>query len=299
MATDFDVVRLVGIESEMRLGFAALHQLLSPFLKDADALPSPQARALDAAFGIIDDGAPDQFLLGLAALTLITTAAATRRQLLVIVDDAQWLDQESADALGFVARRLYADRICMLMSLRDSAEDRGLFEGLPRLRLEPLSDSASRTLLNAAVGRPLADHVGARLVAEAGGNPLALVEFGRELSAEQLGGAAPLPDPLAVGRRLERHFLRQVDGLPRSTQRLLLVAAADPTSDASAIWRAGRELDFDEGAIEPAASSRPARPRTAARVPPPADPLGRLPRRPAVRTDPSPRRLGRRLRRAA
>ena len=188
----------------------------------SSSLPSPQARALEAAFGISDGVAPDQFLVGLAALTLITTAAATRRPLLIVVDDTQWLDQESADALGFLARRLYADRICVLVAMRDSIEDRRPFDGLPSLTLAPLSDAASVALLDAAVRVPLADHVRARLLAEARGNPLALVEFGRELSPDQLAGAAQLPEPLAVGRRLERHFLRQVGGLPAPTQRLLL-----------------------------------------------------------------------------
>ena len=250
-ATDFDVVRLVGIESEMRLGFAALHQVLTPLLDGIDSLPPPQARALKAAFGISDDVAPDQFLVGLATLTLITTAA-TRRQLLIIVDDTQWLDQESADALGFVARRLYADRICLLASMRDSIEDRRLFDGLPSLTLTPLSDAASATLLDAAVRLPLAGDVRARLLADARGNPLALVEFGRELSPDQLAGAPQFPQPLAIGRRLERHFLRQVGVLPLPSQRLLLVTAAEPTGDVSSIWRAGRELDFDEQAIAPA-----------------------------------------------
>ena len=245
-ATDFDVVRLVGIESEMHLGFAALHQLLMPFLDGIDALPSPQARALEAAFGINDGVAPAQFLVGLAALTLVTTAAATRRPLLIVVDDTQWLDQESADALGFLARRLYADRICMLVAMRDLIEDRRSFDGLPSLALAPLSDAASATLLDGAVPARLADHVRARLLAEAHGNPLALIEFGRELSPEQLGGTAPMPAPLAVGRRLERHFLQQVGDLPAATQRLLLVAAAEPTGDTSFIWRASHALDFAE-----------------------------------------------------
>jgi DNA-binding CsgD family transcriptional regulator len=251
-AADFDVARLVGIESEMRLGFAALHQLLTPFLQGVASLPPPQARALGAAFGINDEVIPDPFLVGLAALTLVTTAAAARRPLLVIVDDTQWLDQESADALGFLARRLHADRVCILVAMRDATWDRGLFDGLPSLHLDPLSDSASREVLDAAVRGSLADHVRARLVADGRGNPLALVEFGRELSADQLAGAVPLPEPLAVGRGLEQHFLRQVRVLPAATQRLLLVAAADPNGDASALWRAGRELDFDEAAIEAA-----------------------------------------------
>jgi DNA-binding CsgD family transcriptional regulator len=252
-ATGFDVVRLVGIESEMRLGFAALHQLLTPFLDRTDALPPPQARALRAAFGISDDEVPDQFLVGLAALTLLSAAAT--RPLLIVIDDTQWLDQESADALGFLARRLHADPVCLLASVRDPNVDRRLFEGLPSLTLGPLSDAASVVLLDAAVPKPLAGHVRVRLLAEARGNPLALVEFGRELSPDQLAGVAPLPEALAVDRRLERHFLRQVLALPTPTRRLLLVAAAEPTGDARAIWQAGSELDFDESAVEAARSA--------------------------------------------
>jgi hypothetical protein len=282
-AADFDVVRLIGIESEMRLGFAALHQLLAACRLGVDSLPAPQARALEAAFGISDHGASDQFLVGLAALTLLTTAA-TRRPLLIVVDDTQWLDEESADVLGFLARRLYADRICMLLAMRDSIEDRRPFDGLPSLALAPLSDAASVTLLDAAVQGPLADHVRARLVAEARGNPLALVEFGRELSPDQFAGAAPLPEPLAIGPRLERNFLRQVGRLPTPTQRLLLVAAAEPSGDASAIWGAGRQLDFDEGAIKPAQEAGLARPRTADRIPPPAHTIGRVPGRQPFRS---------------
>jgi DNA-binding CsgD family transcriptional regulator len=249
-ATDFEIVRLVGIESEMRLGFAALHQLLTPFLDRIDGLPSPQARALQAAFGMSDDDAPDQFLIGLAALTLLA-AAATHQPLLVVVDDTQWLDQDSADALGFVARRLHADPVCLLVAMRDTFDDRA-FDGLPVLRLDPLSDSSSVTLLEATVEAPLVEHVRARVLADARGNPLALVEFGRELSPDQLAGTAHLPEPLAVDRRLEEHFLRQIGALPDPTQLLLLVAAAEPTGDPTLIWRAGRSLDIDEHAIVPA-----------------------------------------------
>jgi DNA-binding CsgD family transcriptional regulator len=251
-ATDVDVVRHVGIESEMRLGFAALQQLLSPFLDGIESLPAPQARALKAAFGISDDVAPDPFLVGLAALTLVTTAAATGRPLLIVFDDTQWLDQESADAIGFLARRLYADRICLLVSMRDSIEDRRPFDGLPELTLAPLSEAESVALLDAAVGAPLADAVLSRLLADARGNPLALVEFSRELSPDQVSGTVQLPEQLAVDRKLERRFLRQVGGLPPATQRLLLVAAAEPTGDVGLILGAGRDLNFDEHAITPA-----------------------------------------------
>jgi len=177
-AAGFDVVRLVGIESEMRLGYAALHQLLTPFLDDIDSL--------GAEGGIRDERrrGPDQFLVGLAALTLVTTAA--RRRLLIVVDDTQWLDRESAEVLGFLGRRLYADRVCLLVAMREPSEEGHLFDGLPAFALGPLSDAASVVLLDAAAPGPLADHVRARLLDQARGNPLALVELGRELSPDQL-----------------------------------------------------------------------------------------------------------------
>src|SRR5262245_22507166 len=229
-ASDFDVLRLVGIESEMRLGFAGLHQLLTPFLDGIDVLPTPQARALKAAFGLSDDAAPDQFLVGLAALTLVSNAA-TRRPLLIVVDDAQWLDEESAGIIAFVGRRLYADRVCLLVSMRELLEGRRSFEGFTSLELAPLSDAASLALVDATVGVAVADHVRARLFADAGGNPLALLEFSRELSPDQLAGTAQLPELLAVDRQLEAHFRRQVSQLPSATQTLVLVAAAEPTGD--------------------------------------------------------------------
>src|SRR5262245_25147206 len=175
----FDVRRLVGIESEMRLGFAALHQLLTPFFDSVDALPVPQARALKAAFGISADAAPDQYLVGLAALTLITSVAESRGPLLFVVDDAHWLDQESAHALGFVGRRLRADRVCLFVSLRDPMDVQRAFDGLPSMTLSPLSEAESVALLDSTVRGRVADTVRTRLLADAGGNPLALAEFAR------------------------------------------------------------------------------------------------------------------------
>jgi predicted ATPase len=233
-ATDFDVVRLVGIESEMRLGFAALHQLLTPFIDGIDTLPSWQAHALRAAFGLSDEVVPDPFGVGLAALTLVTRAAEQGRPLLIVVDDTQWLDEESADALGFLARQLLADPVCFLASVR-TATHNPAFEGLPTLALTPLSEEAASELLDTAAQAPLANHVRASLLAEARGNPLALIEFGRGLSSDQLVGAAPVFEPPIIDRRLERHFLSQVAALPPSCQMLLLAAAAEPTGAADVI----------------------------------------------------------------
>ena len=153
-AHDLSIVRLVGIQSEMRLSFAALHQLLAPFLDDLDELPGPQVRALRAVFGLSEGDAPDPFLIGLATLTLLSNAA-TRRALLIVVDDAQWLDQETVDALGFVARRLYADRVGLLIAIRDTNEGQTLFDRLRSFAIDPLTNRASNDLLESTVGRPV------------------------------------------------------------------------------------------------------------------------------------------------
>jgi len=248
-AADLEIVRLVGIESEMQLGFAGLHQLLMPFLDDMEALPGPQVHALNAAFGLSDVAEP--FLICLASLTLLSHAA-TRRALLIVVDDAQWWDQESAEVLGFVARRLYADRVGILIAVRDPSDRQVPLDGLPSISIRPLSERASVDLLEATVGRPVATGVRDRMLADALGNPLALTELTRALSADQLAGVEMLPEPPAVAGRLETRFLRQVRELPADTQRFLLVAAAEPTGDPALVWRAGRHLDFDERAIWPA-----------------------------------------------
>jgi DNA-binding CsgD family transcriptional regulator len=247
-AADLEILRLVGIESEMQLGFAGLHQLLVPFLDGIEALPRPQMHALNAAFGISDDDAPETFLISLATLTLLSHAA-TRRALLIVVDDAQWWDQESAEVLGFVARRLYADRVGLLIAVRDPSDRRVPLDTLPSITIRPLSERASVELLASTVEAPIESSVRDRILADALGNPLALLELTGALSTDQLAGVAMLPEPLAVGAQLEARFLRQVRELPAQTQRFLLVAAAEPTGDPALVWRAGRDLGFDEGAI--------------------------------------------------
>jgi len=175
-AADLEVLRLVGIESEMQLGFAGLHQLLIPFLDDVEALPAPQMRALNAAFGISDGYTPETFLISLATLTLLSDAA-TRRPLLIVVDDAQWWDQESAEVLGIVARRLYADRVGLLVAVRDPSDHRVPLDELSSITIRPLSERASVDLLESTVARPIADNVRDRILAAALGNPLALLEL--------------------------------------------------------------------------------------------------------------------------
>ena len=264
-APDFQVARVGGVESEMELSFAALHQLLRPSLDAAQALPPPQRTALRLAFGLEDGAPPDGFLVGLAALGLLAGRAAAQ-PLLCLIDDAHWLDHESAAALAFLARRLYADSIAMVFAVREPAPGSALLEGLPELRLAGLDETAAGQLLAAAAGPGLEDPgrpgrrldgaVQRRIVAETAGNPLALIEVGQGLAPEQLTGSAPLPEPLPLGRRLEQRYLAEIRGLPPDTQTLLLAAAADPTGDPDLLWRAGPALGFTAAAAAPAEARR-------------------------------------------
>jgi len=250
-ARDLNVVRLVGIESEAELSFAALHQLLLPFLERLDHLPAPLRKALEIAFGLREGGPPDRFLVGLASLTLLSSAA-TARSLLCVADDVQWLDQESAGVLAFVARRLHADAIGMLFAVRDPSERHVSLDGLPSLRVPGLGPADARQLLASTAADEVHSDVSERIIVQTGGNPLALIELGRELAPRQLTGQIALPEPLPVGRSLQARFLSQVRGLPAATQILLLTAAADPTGDPALLWRAGQHLGFGLNAAGPA-----------------------------------------------
>jgi DNA-binding CsgD family transcriptional regulator len=251
-AADMQVARAAGVESEMELGFAGLHQLLMPFHGGLGNLPAPQREAMGSVFGLAAPAVPDQFLVGLATLTLITEAAV-ERPVLCVIDDAQWLDRASVPVLGFVARRLLADRVGMLFAIRDGEPRAAGFEGLPERRIGRLSDEAAHELLTAAVGQALNQRVARRIVAEAAGNPLAVLEFGA-LAPEELSGAASLTWPLRSGGRLEQLFLSRVQALPRDARTLLLVAAAETSGDASLTWRAAEQLGVNpEAAAVPGA----------------------------------------------
>jgi DNA-binding CsgD family transcriptional regulator len=246
-AADMHVARVTGVESETHLGFAGLHQLLVPFLDGLGRLPARQRQALGAAFGLAAGPAPDRFLVGLATLTLITEAAA-ERPVLCVIDDAQWLDPVSVVVLGFVARRLFADRVGMLFAVRDGEQHAAGFEGLPECRIGGLSDEAAHELLGASAGGALDQRVSRRIVAEAAGNPLALVELGSEVAVGECSGSASLARPLRSGGRLEKLFLSRVRALPPDARTLLLVAAAEPSGDASLTWRAAERLGADQAA---------------------------------------------------
>jgi DNA-binding CsgD family transcriptional regulator len=239
-AGDMQVVRVTGVESEMDLGFAALHQLLFPLLDGLDDLPPPQREALGSAFGLVAGPAPGRFLVGLAALTLLTDTAEDR-PVLCVIDDAQWVDRVSVEVLGFVARRLYADRVGMLFAVREG-EQAGPLEGLSELTVGALPDEAAAELLAAVASGPLDRRTCARIVAEAAGNPLALVEFLGELAeADPLDDMSP-GRPLRSGRRMEKQYVSRVRALPAEAQLLLLVVAADQLGEPGTIWRAAREL---------------------------------------------------------
>ena len=250
-AADLQVVRTVAVESEKTLGFAAVHQLLVPHLPAMDRLPEPQRRALGVAFGLVSGPPADPFLVGLGVLTLLSDAAEVR-PVLCVMDDAQWLDKESADALSFVARRLLADRVGMLFAIRETTEPDSRLRAVPGLRIAGLPAPDAYELLQVSINRPIDARVAERIVAETGGNPLAVVEAARELTPEQLDGRAPLPEPLPVGQRLDDLFVRRVRELPPDTQALLLLAAADQPGRGARLWPAAAALAIPESAAVPA-----------------------------------------------
>jgi hypothetical protein len=193
-AHDMHLARVAGIQAEMGMGFAGLHQLLVPFLDGLGELPGPQQQALGSAFGLVAGPPPDRFLVGLAALTLLTDAAAAR-PVLCLVDDAQWLDQVSVEVLGFVARRLYADRVGMVFTVREGEGQAAALAGLPELMLGGLPAEAAGELLAASAGARVDGRVSAQVVSGVAGNPLARVELAGELTPGELSGAVPLGWP--------------------------------------------------------------------------------------------------------
>ena len=235
-ADGFRVARAVGIESEMELAYAGLHQLAAPMLDGLTDLPAPQRDALSTAFGISAGEPPDRFLVGLAALSLVSEAAE-RKPLLCIVDDAQWLDRVSSQTLAFVARRLLAERIVLAFGVREPSGDLEL-AGLPELVVTGLGDSDSRALLDSVISGPVDQRVRDQIVAETRGNPLALLELPRGLSPAELAFGFGLTDTMPLAGRIEEGFLRRLEPLPAETKRVLLTAAAEPGGDDTLLWRA-------------------------------------------------------------
>ncbi|GAA1993205.1 LuxR family transcriptional regulator [Catenulispora subtropica] len=271
-AGDLQVARVTGVETESQLGYAALHRLVLPFLDRLDRLPDPQREALGSAFGLVAASPADRFRIGLATLTLLSEVVRDG-PLMCFVDDAQWLDRESLEALAFVGRRLHADGIGLVFCVRDGGPGASPLDGLPAIRLTGLSDAdATRLLISLAVApsasaaedsprasrqstsrpapspvRPHNASVISRIVADAGGNPLALSEFAADLARGAVA-AAPLP----LGPRLEAHFQRQVDSLPQETRSLLLLLAVAPSDDPVVLWLAAGSLGLSAQALDAA-----------------------------------------------
>jgi hypothetical protein len=242
------VGRAAGVESELELAYAGLHQLCSPYLDRIGTLPAPQRAALGTAFGLQPGRAPDRFLLGLAVLTLLSEVAE-EQPIICIVDDAQWLDQASAQTLEFVARRLAAEPVGLVFAVRETDEEPKL-AGLPELRLRGLGIDDAAALLESAVPGTLDPRVRNRILAESDGNPLALLELPRALTAAELvfGTASGARSTAPLANRLEQAFIRQLNALPQPSRQLLLTAAAEPVGDIPLLWRAAQRLGIGTGA---------------------------------------------------
>lgn len=232
------VLRAAAAEDEAALPYATLHQLLRPVLPRMERLPVPQARALGTALGLDDDAAPDRFLVSVATLTLLSDLAA-ERPVLCLVDDAQWADASSLGAIAFVARRLHADPIALLVTARPDAKEA---LDVPRLDIGGLAPEAAAALLDERCPDMIAPHVRDAIVAAAAGNPLALTELPRMLTADQLAGRAPLPDPLPIAEGLERAFLGRVIARGERVGTLALLCAAEASGTTATIERAAHAL---------------------------------------------------------
>ncbi|MEU3655933.1 AAA family ATPase [Streptomyces sp. NPDC032161] len=255
-ATGCQILRAVGVESEMELAFAGLHQLCLPMMGRLDRLPGPQRDALSVAFGLRAGSAPNRFLVGLAVLGLLAEAAE-EQPLVCVVDDAQWLDRVSAQTLAFVARRLLAERVALVFAVRTSTPAPGddPLVGLREMVVQGLRDDDARALLESVVPGRLDERIRDRIVAETRGNPLALLELTRGATAAELAGGFGRPDARPLASQIEQSFLRRIGALPDAAQRLLLAAAAEPVGDVSLLRRVAEALGIGAdaaGAVEAA-----------------------------------------------
>jgi DNA-binding CsgD family transcriptional regulator len=247
----FRTIQVAGVESDMELAYAGLQQLCAPLLKHLHELPEPQRDALNVAFGRGVGPTPDRFLVGLAVLSLMA-AAADVQPLLCVIDDAQWLDQVSVQTLGFVARRLMAEPVAMVFGVRDNPD---VLAGLPELMIGGLSDSDARGLLESVMVGGIDPRVRDRIVAETRGIPLALVEVPRNVPATELAGGFWISGTASSAGALEAKYVQRIEALPADTQRLLLVAAAEPVGDAALFLRVAARLGIPVDALGPAESA--------------------------------------------
>jgi DNA-binding CsgD family transcriptional regulator len=249
-ASGFRLAELTAVEAEMELPFAGVHQLCGMMLDRLDTLPPPQRDALSVALGLAAGQVADPFLVGLAVLSLLATVAEDR-PLLCLVEDAQWLDAASSQILGLVARRVRGESVAIVVAVREPADAHD-FDDLAELRLEGLPEQDARALVRGVVSGRLDSHVVDRVVAETGGNPLALLELPARMTAAELAAGFEFPLAGEVPAQIEHHYLRRIRALPEATQRLVLLAAAEPTGDAALVLRAGRRLGIEMGALAPA-----------------------------------------------
>ena len=255
-ASGFWVARVAGVESEMELPFAGLHQLCAPMLGRLGSLAEPQRRGLSVAFGLASGNSPDRFLVALAALSLMAETSE-EQPMLCVVDDAQWLDQASAQVLGFVGRRMLAEPVALVFAVRTpapGAPSPNHLAGLPELRLGGLDERSARALLATVTSGPLDESVRARILEETHGHPLALLELYRGRSADLAGGFG-LPGAGDLPRRIEGQYAVRLGELPTEVRRLILLAAADPVGDPALILRAARVLGLDTGTMNLAAAA--------------------------------------------
>ncbi len=273
-ASGYRIVRAVGVQSEMELAYAGLHQLCTAMLDNVAALPGPQRAALQAAFGLNEGGVPEPFAVAVGVLSLLSEAAETQ-PLVCLIDDSQWLDRATAQALAFVARRLLAERIAMVFAVREpgdvprpsavrepgdvprptdvpGANDLQHLAGLPELRVEGLPDSEARLLLASGIPGRLDEQVRDRIVAETRGNPLALLELPRGMTPADLAGGFGLPGAGSLAGRIEQIFANRVGELPSDSRDLVLLAAAEPLGDVALLWRAAEQLGIGPDAAAPA-----------------------------------------------
>ena len=232
----------------MELAFASLQQLCAPTLDRLERLPGPQQAALSVALGLRNGQTPDRFLVALAALSLLAEAAE-ERPLLCAVDDAQWLDDASAVALAFVARRLLAEPVAIVFVTREPVR---ALTGLPELVLDGVGNDVARGLLASAIAGPLDERVQETIIAETRGNPLALLELPRALTPAELAGGFALAKAQPLAERIQEGFLQRVRSLPPRSQQLLLTAAAEPLGDVALLWRAAERLGIGADAVGPA-----------------------------------------------
>ena len=247
-APDVTVARAAGVESEMELPFAGLHQLCGPLLDRLHALPAPQREALQIVFGVSPGDPPDRFLVGLAVLSLFAEVADDG-PLLCLMDDAQWLDRASALTLAFVARRLLAEPVAMVFAAREPGDE---LQHLPELEVRGLREAEARELLSSAVGVTFDQRVLDRIIAEARGNPLALLELPRALATTRLAGGFGTVGGHALPGRIEESYIRRLDTLGTDARLLLLLAAAEPVGDPLLLRRASERLGIAAHAAESA-----------------------------------------------